>query len=643
MKKKMAKLLISGLVVASICNPLLSMETVFAESVVDPAPSITPVNANGKKVLFDNTHAQTAGAADWVIDGGFSDYAQGLADEGYFVQELRKETPITYEDLVGYDSFIIPEANIPFKVEEQDAIEQYVNNGGSVFFIADHYNADRNKNRWDASEVFNGYRRGAYEDPSASMSADERNSEAMQNVQSRDWLVETFGVRFRYNAIGDINATEIVPSSDCFGITENVESVAMHAGSTIAILNPEVAKGIVYLPEGLDNSDKWGSSVDQGVYEGGGIEEGAYVAIAKKGQGKAAFIGDSSAVEDATPKYKNEETGKSKKTYDGYKEQDDATLLLQLTEWLTEQENYTNFSETDIPLDEATSSLDFEIPENSTEPQEEPWATPAANYKWYDSSSFAVGSYGYDGEETNPPVEDEGYYLCVPDKIVAAQELPLTIRLTGMKPNSKIENLKVGAYITGGEQVGEFRELSSEWTGNYEYSDEFSVETDDNGNAVKNLVFKLKDGITAEFNLRIKQGSKNILTQTCEATEENTDDYPEIGTPVYSIIKPTDIKNDTVMALTIQINNLNPGETLSNLRIGAYLAGGQQIGEFIEPDSEWTGNYGYSDYYSLTADENGKITKTLLFKIDASVSGSANIRLQCGKDNVFTEAITIAE
>ena len=356
MKKKMAKLLISGLVVASICNPLLSMETVFAESVVDPAPSITPVNANGKKVLFDNTHAQTAGAADWVIDGGFSDYAQGLADEGYFVQELRKETPITYEDLVGYDSFIIPEANIPFKVEEQDAIEQYVNNGGSVFFIADHYNADRNKNRWDASEVFNGYRRGAYEDPSAGMSADERNSEAMQNVQSRDWLVETFGVRFRYNAIGDINATEIVPSSDCFGITENVESVAMHAGSTIAILNPEVAKGIVYLPEGLDNSDKWGSSVDQGVYEGGGIEEGAYVAIAKKGQGKAAFIGDSSAVEDATPKYKNEETGKSKKTYDGYKEQDDATLLLQLTEWLTEQENYTNFSETDIPLDEATSS-----------------------------------------------------------------------------------------------------------------------------------------------------------------------------------------------------------------------------------------------------------------------------------------------
>ena len=178
------------------------------------------------------------------------------------------------------------------KVEEQDAIEQYVNDGGSVFFIADHYNADRNKNRWDAAEVFNGYRRGAYDDPAKGMDNGEKNSEAMQNVESSDWLAETFGVRFRYNAVGDVNATEIVPATESFGITEGVESVAMHAGATVAILDPEVAKGIVYLPEGLDSSDKWGSAVDQGVYEGGGVDEGAYVAIAKKGAGKAAFIGD---------------------------------------------------------------------------------------------------------------------------------------------------------------------------------------------------------------------------------------------------------------------------------------------------------------------------------------------------------------
>lgn len=643
MKKRMTRILVSTLLAATVCAPLVTTNTVMAESVADPAPSITPDNANGKKILFDNTHAQTAGAADWVIDGGFSDYAQGLANEGYFIQELRKDTPITYEDLSGYDAFIIPEANVPFKVEEQDAIEQYVNDGGSVFFIADHYNADRNKNRWDAAEVFNGYRRGAYDDPAKGMDNGEKNSEAMQNVESSDWLAETFGVRFRYNAVGDVNATEIVPATESFGITEGVESVAMHAGATVAILDPEVAKGIVYLPEGLDSSDKWGSAVDQGVYEGGGVDEGAYVAIAKKGAGKAAFIGDSSAVEDATPKYKNEETGRTKTTYDGYKEQDDAALLLQLTDWLAEQEDYTTFAETGITLDEATSILDFEVPENSTEPQSEPWAEPSANYKWYDPSTFAKGSYGYDGEETDPPTEEAGYYLCIPDKIVANQELPLTIRLTGMEPNTTINNLKVGAYLTGGEQIGEFKEISSEWTGTYGYSNEFSVVTDENGNAVKNLVFRLKDGVKGAFNMRIKKGSSNIITQSCEAVEEATDNYPEIGTPVYSIIKPVDIKNGTVMTLTMQIKNLNPGQTLSDVRIGAYLTGGQQIGEFIEPGSNWTGNYGYSDYYSLTADAEGNITKTLLFQIDGSITGSANIRIKCGSDNVFTEAITIAE
>ena len=34
---------------------------------------------------------------------------------GYHVKELRKSTPITYEDLKDYNVFIVPEANIPYK------------------------------------------------------------------------------------------------------------------------------------------------------------------------------------------------------------------------------------------------------------------------------------------------------------------------------------------------------------------------------------------------------------------------------------------------------------------------------------------------------------------------------------------------
>ncbi|KMS21646.1 hypothetical protein FE74_15845, partial [Staphylococcus aureus] len=63
--------------------------------------------------------------------------------------------------------------NIPLKESAQAAIVTYVKQGGNVVFISDHYNADRNLNRIDSSEAMDGYRRGAYEDMSTSMNADE--------------------------------------------------------------------------------------------------------------------------------------------------------------------------------------------------------------------------------------------------------------------------------------------------------------------------------------------------------------------------------------------------------------------------------------------------------------------------------------
>ncbi|MGM0882497.1 MAG: lamin tail domain-containing protein [Bacillota bacterium] len=365
-----------------------------AEGPNDPAPEILHVGtANGKKVLFDNTHGQTAGAADWVIDGAFSDFGNALANEGYDVKELRKTTPIVLSDLSDYDVFVVGEANIPYKTTEQAAMLQYVQNGGSIFFIADHYNADRNKNRWDSSEAFNGYRRGAWANPALGMSTEESSSAAMSGVASSDWLATNFGVRFRYNAIGDVTANQIVAPSQAFNITAGVSTVAMHAGSTLAIIDPNKAKGIVYLPA---TTAKWSNAVDQGVYAGGGTAEGPYAAISKVGAGKAAFIGDSSPVEDATPKYKREETGGTKTTYAGFSEQNDATLLVNTVNWLSTKESYTSLNQVSgLTLDQATPLLAMENPQTSTEPQSEPWAAPAAGYKWYDPSTFKAGSYGY--------------------------------------------------------------------------------------------------------------------------------------------------------------------------------------------------------------------------------------------------------
>lgn len=506
----------------------LSMALLSGNGLVyaDSTPVIAPSKANGKTILFDNAHAQTAGAADWVIDGAFSDFAEGLAKEGYYVKELRKASGITYSDLSGVDVFVIPEANVPFKVFEQQALVRYVEEGGSILFIADHYNADRNKNRWDSSEVFNGYRRGAFDDPTKGMNAEEKNSAAMQGVKSSDWLATEFGVRFRYNALGDLSANNIVAPKEAFNITKNINSVAMHAGSTLAIINPQVAKGIVYVPDDLKALDKWSSAVDQGVYNGGGVEEGAYVAIAKKGKGKAAFIGDSSLVEDATPKYLNEENGKSKKTYDGYKEEDNARLLMQLTSWLGSQEDYTNFAEQGITLDVATSLYDFEIPKQSTEPAKEPWATPSSGYKWHDSSTFASGAYKYvadtstkptnlaESKNNLPAVGTPVYSIIRAENLKDNEEMALTVRVTNMKAGQKLSNVRVGAYLNGGTQIGLFMKEDGTYPNQYGYSEYFDLTANEDGVAYKNFVFKIKKGVAGNANLRIKVGSRNVLTET---------------------------------------------------------------------------------------------------------------------------------
>nr|WP_244865101.1 5'-nucleotidase C-terminal domain-containing protein [Xylanibacillus composti] len=386
-------------------------------------------DGTGKKVLFANTHGQTAGASDWIIDGGFSDFADGLRAEGFTVDQLERDYPfdfseqaITLEKLQEYDVFILGEANIPFKTSEQDAMLAYVQGGGSIFFIGDHYNADRNYNRWDSTEVFNGYRRGAYGNPTKGMSAEEASSGAMQDVTSTDWLGTHFGIRFRYNALGTIESGHIVvPPGDSFGITEGVRTVEMHAGGTLAILDPTIAKGLVYVPE---NPPAWGPAVDQGVYNGGGIDEGPFAAIAKVGAGKAAFIGDSSPVEDASPKYLREDSGATKTTYDGFLEEgDNSEFLLQTVKWLAIQEDYTSF-EGLVELSPVTPLLDFENPADSTEPQTEPWTTPPAGYKWHDPTTFAPGSYG-SGKEAPGPVVIPGV-----TSIGEARQYPVRTTLT---------------------------------------------------------------------------------------------------------------------------------------------------------------------------------------------------------------------
>ncbi|AKG34885.1 DNA-binding protein [Paenibacillus durus] len=502
----------TSLAIAAVLASALGIpsQQVNAEGPSDLAPSITPAAANGKKVLFDNTHAQTAGAADWVIDGGFSDFANGLAAEGYYVKELRKSTTITLSDLSGYDVFVIPEANIPYKTSEQTALLNYVQGGGSIFFISDHYNADRNKNRWDASEVFNGYRRGAWANPALGMSTEEAASSAMSGVASADWLSSNFGVRFRYNALGDVTANNIVTPSQAFNITSGVSTVAVHAGSTLAITDPAKAKGIVYVPT---TAAAWPSAVDAGVYNGGGVAEGPFVAVAKVSAGKAGFIGDSSPVEDASPKYKKEETGGTKTTYNGYGEANDATLLINMVNWLATPESYTTLSSVPgLTLDTATPLYSWEAPASSTEPVTEPWASPAAGYKWYDPSTFKVGSYGASSTSTTTPTYAFNHQATLPNHY----EFQVEVIVTGLTANSTTSGYSLGVYTSTGTQVAKVKNSDGSWPSSYGYSSTFSLTANSSGVASKILTVTINPSVTGAANMRLR------LSGTAKYTEAVT-------------------------------------------------------------------------------------------------------------------------
>ncbi|MFC3032674.1 DUF6359 domain-containing protein [Pseudoalteromonas fenneropenaei] len=438
----------------------LLLVTSFAISsayAVDPyswnnlAPIKTPSasNNNGKTVLFDVSHGGVEGNADWVIDGGFSDFADALVALGYTVKEYRgvdlnndgrirffddrsnstnqNEAIISYDAIKAADVFVLAESNRPFTLAEQQALMQFVADGKGIFFIADHYDADRNLNTWDATEVFNGYNRsdlikyqlgGAY--------GDWRNPKDA----SKGWLVENFGIRFRFNAVDyKQGVSGIEPSSKTEGITAGVQPILMAGGATLSIVDPTKAKGLVYF-SASDRPVKWSNAKDAGLYFGG-TAEGPYAAIAKSGAGKAAFIGDSSPIEDATPKYRREDNGNTKKTYPGWTDSGNAAVLaVNIVNWLATPEAYSHFDGNNghvsgFATPQPMASTEMTDPNNG-----QPWGTPASGYNAWNTDTFKNNAYnapyGTTTTEPNPDPTPVGT-VSVATALNASTGTPLVI------------------------------------------------------------------------------------------------------------------------------------------------------------------------------------------------------------------------
>jgi hypothetical protein len=299
--------LLSGALVAAMSPALQS-----------PATAATPPY----KVLFDNTSAETAGNADWIIStsqpdplgqnanpsgetswtGAISAWGVALQRTGsYSLATLPSTGRITYgdstnaQDLSNYDEFVLPEPNILFTAAEKTAIMKFVQAGGGLFMVSDHDVSDRNNDGADSVDVLN---------------------DLMTNngVDSTD----PFGFSIDYLNIG----------------TENPNVIGAQAAGDPVIAGPFgtvtgaiIRNGTTATLHPADNGAVRGELYRTG-YSASGTTGAAFV-TSTFGTGHVAYWGDSSPIDDGT--------GQSSNTlYNGWNDPagTDAALALNATQWL---------------------------------------------------------------------------------------------------------------------------------------------------------------------------------------------------------------------------------------------------------------------------------------------------------------------
>jgi DNA/RNA endonuclease YhcR with UshA esterase domain len=111
------------------------------------------INKKRNNMIFDESHGQTAGNADWVLDGGYSDLKVIANNLELNVFSLKENVN---EDILSlFDTFIIVEPNVKYSEEEINSIKTFIDNSGETFFVSDHGGADRNGDGWDSVRIIN--------------------------------------------------------------------------------------------------------------------------------------------------------------------------------------------------------------------------------------------------------------------------------------------------------------------------------------------------------------------------------------------------------------------------------------------------------------------------------------------------------
>jgi hypothetical protein len=291
-----------GLAAVVLTAVVVSCGTSAVSHAITPHPAASTI-----RVLFDDTKAETAGNADWIIStsmpdptaqdpsptketdwtGALSSWGVTLQQSGYQLSTLPPGNSITPAALADTDVFVLPEPNVLLSTAEKSAILQFVQNGGGLFMISDHHGSDRNNDGADSVDVLN-------------------------NLMGSS---DPFGFSIDVSDISSDNPKVLGSPDDVLdGPFGTVKGTIIRDGTT-ATLHPS------------DNATVKGEVFKTGASASG--TTGAAVVTASYGSGRVAFWGDSSTIDDGTGESGND-------LYDGWNDPDgtDAALALNATAWL---------------------------------------------------------------------------------------------------------------------------------------------------------------------------------------------------------------------------------------------------------------------------------------------------------------------
>ena len=311
---------LAGMLLATAATTVATFAMPASPALATAPPAVTTLAAAATtRVLFDNSKAETAGNADWIIStsmpdplaqnanptsetswtGALSAWGVALQRTGqYSLKTLPSGNTITYGgtgslDLANFDEFVIPEPNIRFSTAEKTAIMRFVQAGGGLFLIVDHTGSDRNNDGYDSVAVVN----------------DLLTNNGVDNTDPFGFSVDT-------NNISSENPRAITDASNTVlnGTFGHVTGSIIRNGSTQTLhpANNASVKGLV-LRSGFSQTGTTGWFFTTSTF----------------GSGKVAIWGDSSPIDDGT--------GQSGNTlFNGWNDPagTNAALALNATAWL---------------------------------------------------------------------------------------------------------------------------------------------------------------------------------------------------------------------------------------------------------------------------------------------------------------------